>query len=176
MVVIQTRRVAIAFVLLAVFAVPSASSAAHIRVGIGAERGKIRGIKVSCFDRAGHRYVERMRPGACIVAGIKSHFVDGKGEVGNHFSVFPLEHIRWARWGRSPAEGTLGTNPGGKVHFRLFLSRRIKCGDGSFFYSRAVVFNTRTAEVSYLRLAICGEQSPSNRASGPLADFPLPPV
>jgi hypothetical protein len=170
------RRVAVAFVLLIALAVPPAASAAHFRIGIGAQRGKIRGIKVSCFDRAEHRFVERVRPGSCTVAGVKSHFVDGKGEMGHQFSVFPVDHIRWAKWGRSPAEGTLGTNPGGKVHFRLFLSRRIKCGDGSFFYSRAVVFNTRTAEISYLRLAICGEQTPSKRASGPLADFPLPPV
>jgi len=170
------KRLTVALVLLVALAMPPVASAANVRIGIGAERGKIGGIQVSCFDRADHRFVERERPGRCTIAGVKSHFVDGKGEVGHQFSVFPVERIRWAKWGRSPAEGTHGTNPAGKVHFRLFLSRRIKCGDGSFFYSRAVVFNTRTAEISYLRLAICGEQSPSKRASGPLANFPLPPV
>jgi hypothetical protein len=173
---LRSKGVGVAFVLVVALAMPLVASAAHVRIGIGAERGKIRGIRVSCFDRAEHRFVDRTRPGSCTVAGVKSHFVAGRGEVGRQFSVFPIEHIHWARWGRSPAEGRLGTNPGGKVHFRLFLSRRIKCGDGDFFYSRAVVFNTRTAETSYLRLAICGEQTPSKRASGPLADFPLPPV
>ena len=93
------------------------------------------------------------RPTKCEFAGYKS-------EHGKEIVRAPIEGIRWEHWGRASARGMEGvfTASGGKV--RLTPFRRIGCGDGRTFYSRAVLFNLRTEIWFLMRLPICGEPFP----------------
>lgn len=56
--------------------------------------------------------------------------------------------------------GHLGVNTRTGARVRVTVMRRIRCGDGRTFYSRAVILNPGTGHFFYLRLPICNDPTP----------------
>jgi hypothetical protein len=130
--------------------------------------------KVACLIKGTHRYVGRYElNGRCEIGGlVESSFSHYHGfwerlGLGGTFARFPIKGkpingSAWTEWGAPKSRG-IGKNTRNGHDMNLSLYRRIRCADGSTWYSKADVSDTQTAVVYYLRLPVCGDSVPGGR-------------
>jgi hypothetical protein len=139
---------AVALSLLAPIASSPAATTHPTRVPFGDPR--IPTTMMACYHRKTHRFTAEVHPGRCEVAGIAR---------GSGFSRFPIkgewERIEWNHWGSfHSATETINRRTGNEV--RVTVYRRVKCGDGSTWYSRANIFGLVGGFYAKIRLPVCG--------------------
>jgi hypothetical protein len=133
-------------------------------------------IRVACLTRGTNHYVGAVDPGNCEIGGVVEASYDqfhGKPEGlgrGGSFARFPITFtsidVPWEEWGGYFISG-LGTNRRNRHEMNLHLYRRVRCPDGSAWYSRADVTDANRFLVFYLRLPVCGYKVPPGKpASG----------
>jgi hypothetical protein len=85
---------------------------------------------------------------------------------GDSFARFPITFtstdVPWDKWGDYVIFG-LGTNRRNRHEMNLHLYRRVRCPDGSAWYSRADVTDANRALVFYIRLPVCGYKVPPRK-------------
>jgi hypothetical protein len=108
---------------------------------------------IACFDQGSRRFIDKTQPANCDVAGYE-------GEHGRNWVRIPVNGIRWTEWGVTDTPGSNGRDSRTGVELELFAYRRIRCGDGRTFYSRASTINLRSGDVFHLRLPICDDPAP----------------
>jgi hypothetical protein len=150
------RLVPFALVLSLALVLAGSSSATNYRHGFPIERPSIRQIEIACFHKGEHRYVDVKRPAGCEISG----YLGYKPSEGETFSVNPITGDGRSEWGRYSSQGSLGVNTRTGARVRVTVMRRIRCGDGRTFYSRAVILNPGTGHFFYLRLPICDDPTP----------------
>jgi hypothetical protein len=132
------------------------------------------GTKLACLKKGSLHYTGKVKPrGTCEIGGLVESsyaFYEGSPEGlgrGGSFARFPIEgpfseagareRITWLEWGSSFNLG-LGTNARNGHFVNLTLYRRVRCRDGSTWYSRADVTDSEIAVAFYLRLPVCGSR------------------
>jgi hypothetical protein len=129
-------------------------------------------IRVACLDKGTDHYVGAVDPGNCEIGGVVEASYDlfnGRPERlgrGGSFARFPItftfSDVLWNDWGDYFIFG-LGTNRRNRHEMNLHLYRRVRCPDGSAWYSRADVTDANRALVFYLRLPVCGYKVPARK-------------
>lgn len=126
------------------------------------------GIRIACFEPNSREYVGKVEPWHCEVAGQVNFaaFLVGKSTknlADGSFARFPVkggfERIEWnSEWGYHKAYGeeAVSGRTGSKV--KLIVYRRVRCTDGSTWYSRADVLNTDSGYDAIVQLPVCGER------------------
>ncbi len=108
---------------------------------------------IPCYDKKTGRWIAKRRPAKCDIAGYK-------GYHGQHSVSVAVSGIRWEDWGKFSSFGELGKDVRGQTPIRVIGYRRMKCGDGRVFYSSASVVNLRDGSFYWVRLPVCGSQTP----------------
>lgn len=138
---------------------------------VSGELSAIPSTKVACLIKGSHRYSGKSEPnGRCDIGGqVESSFdlFHGSWErlgKGGTFVRFPLKArpfngSAWTDWGARKSRGIAESLRNGD-HLNLSVYRRIRCADGSTWYSKADVSDTQTAVVYYMRLPVCGDSVP----------------
>lgn len=107
---------------------------------------------VACYHRKIHRFTAESHPGRCEVAGT----AEGEG-----FVRFPIEglweRMEWDHWGAFKSQGNEAVNQRTKRHVRVIAYRRVRCADGSIWYSLANVFSLEGNNNVVIRLPVCGD-------------------
>jgi hypothetical protein len=154
---------AASFALLAVLlsGIGARASAATV-IPVGAPR--MPRTQVACYDRKSHRYYPRVEPWHCVFAGRVIYVGNieieefpappGRGT----FATFPIEgeweRIEWwDRWGGSANTGSQAIDERNGDEVEVVVSRRVRCADGSLWYSMAEVIDE--ADVFGIRLPVC---------------------
>jgi hypothetical protein len=108
--------------------------------------------KFACYHRTIHRFTAEVDPGRCEVAGV----ADGRG-----FVRFPIEgeweRIGWSHWGDFKSLSNEAINSLTKGEVRIVAYRRVRCADGSTWYSLANVFSLVGSYNAVIRLPVCGD-------------------
>ena len=137
----------------AMWAPSTVPAATHERTGVFAQAGTIPATQIACLDRRTGRFIDKTNPGNCEVAGYE-------GAHGRKWVRTPVEGIVWEEWGSRKSRGIKGELPRTGAEMRLYVYRRIRCGDGRTFYSEANVIDLKTGHYFYVRLPICGDPKP----------------
>jgi hypothetical protein len=121
-------------------------------------------IRVACLNKGTDHYVGAADPGNCVIGGVVEasydlfHGMPERLGRGGSFARFPITFtsidVPWEGWGDYVIFG-LGTNRRNRHEMNLHLYRRVRCPDGSAWYSRADVTDANRALVFYLRLPVC---------------------
>jgi hypothetical protein len=121
---------------------------------------KVPGTKIACYHPAEQRFYAAIHPSRCDVAGSM-----GGGRQGEFVSI-QVAGIRWGHWGVGRTFGALGMDTSTGVRVRLIAWKRIRCDDGSTWYSAVLALNLMTGNVeAVLHPPICGEAN-LHRAGG----------
>lgn len=124
-------------------------------------------IKIACLTKDTHRYIGKIAPnGKCEIGGLieaSFNLFHGSPErlgKGGTFARFPIKGspvngTAWTDWGAYKGRGLARSIRDGHA-MNLSAYRRVKCADGSAWYSRADVTDADTSHVFYLRLPVCG--------------------
>lgn len=136
------------FLLLGLIASSPAASGHPTRVPVG--HPPIRGTMLACYHRKIHRFTAEIHPGRCEVAGI----AEGEG-----FVRFPIEgeweRIEWNHWGGFRSQGNEAVNRRTEREVRVIAYRRVRCPDGSTWYSLANMFSLVGSYNAVIRLPVC---------------------
>lgn len=160
----------------AIFAVCTPPQAGAATPRIPHAHSPIPTIRVACLKNGTNQYVGAVDPGNCEIGGVVEASYDlfhGSPErlgKGGSFARFPITFtsidVPWEGWGGYVIFG-LGTNRRNRHEMNLHLYRRVRCPDGSAWYSRADVTDANRALAFYLRLPVCGYKVPPRKlASG----------
>jgi hypothetical protein len=123
------------------------------RTGVPARAPRMPATMIVCLDGGSTKFVDETQPADCEVAGYE-------GERGHKWVRIPVNGIRWNEWGVGNTPSTGGKDPRNGAEVELFAYRRIRCGDGRTFYSRASTINLRSGRSTHLRLPICDDPAP----------------
>jgi hypothetical protein len=168
-------RIMLAVGLLAALIGSSASNAASGRTGLPIRHPSIAGTMVACFDKKEHDYVGKVEPWHCDFAG-RVEFAgvlqgkSTKNEGSGSFARVPVEgvfeRIEWENdWGNFKSYGDLAVNGRTGAEVTPVVWRRIRCPDGSTWYSKASILDTENGYDIVIRLPVCGEAEPVGAAS-----------
>lgn len=139
-----------AFLLLGLIASSPGASGHQTRVSVG--HPPIPGTKLACDHRKIHRFTAEIHPGRCEVAGI----AEGEG-----FVRFPIEgeweRIEWNHWGGFRSQGNEAVNRRTGREVRVIAYRRVRCPDGSTWYSLANMFSLEGSYNAVIRLPVCND-------------------
>jgi hypothetical protein len=125
----------------------------HTRTGVAAGAPRMPETMIACFGKRLDKYIDKTQPANCEFAGYE-------GQRGRKWMRISIDGIRWNEWGVGNTPGSNGMDPRGGAEFELFAYRRIRCGDGRTFYSRASAINLKSGDVFHLRLPICDDPTP----------------
>jgi hypothetical protein len=156
----------------AIFAICAPPQAGAATPRIPHAQSLIPTIRVACLSKGTNHYVGAVDPDSCEIGGVVEASYDlfhGKPERlgrGGSFARFPITFtstdVPWDEWGDYVIFG-LGTNRRNRHEMNLHLYRRVRCPDGSAWYSRADVTDANRALVFYLRLPVCGYKVPPRK-------------
>jgi hypothetical protein len=141
---------------------PTVAAAGRQRV-LGPAYPRTPGTQIACFDRKHHRYYSRVEPWHCVLAGRVAAVGNveiepfpappGKGT----FATFPIEgeweRIEWQQWGTDRAWGNSAVNARNGRSVDVYPSRRVRCADGSTWFSEAEIIVED--DVFVLPLPVC---------------------
>jgi hypothetical protein len=114
---------------------------------------EIPGTMIACFDKSSGRYVDKIHPAWCDIAGYAS-------ESGGRFAATSVKGIQWGGWGQFRSKGARGVNTRNGIRVRVWAYRRVNCGDGRTFYSSANVVNLENGAFYLIRLPVCDSPTP----------------
>jgi len=124
-----------------------------VRTGVAARAPRMPATMIACFDQGSKKFINETQPANCDIRGYE-------GEHGRKWARIPADGIRWNEWGVGNTPSTGGKDPRNGAEVELFAYRRIRCGDGRTFYSRASAINLRSGRSTHLRLPICDDPAP----------------
>ena len=127
---------------------------------------EIPGTKIACFDKKARRYFAKIEPWHCEFAGWleSAGYPGGRSDdnaaVGS-FVRIPVkgewERIEWSSgWGGGKAWSVEAVSVRSGDDLRLNAFRRVRCTDGSTWYSRIDIYNTHGGRTFLIRLPVCG--------------------
>jgi hypothetical protein len=144
----------------------ASTSASGPAIRVPRQHSAIPGTMIACFHRKIRRFIGKVEPWKCEIAGhIESagHGEEGPGghaEIGS-FARFPIkgywERIEWDEWGENKSSGEEAVNAHTGKQVRLTPSRRVRCADGSTWYSKISVFNIQNGYDFVVRLPVCND-------------------
>lgn len=153
--------------LLAVLGAPSAASAgAEGREAVlPRDHPQVPGTVIACFAGRTNRSTGKVRPRACEIAGRLEFagYLEGIATKNvDHGSLVRLpikgigDHIRWDdEWGTFKSRGNEAINARTGRRFAVTAYRRVRCPDGSVWYSRADVFDLNSSYLFVVQLPVC---------------------
>jgi hypothetical protein len=142
----------IAGAVVALYAPGTGDATKPVRSGVPASAEMMPATMISCFDKGSKKLINKTQPANCEVAGYE-------GDHGRKWVRISIDGIRWNEWGVGNTPGN-GMDPRNGAEIEVFAYRRIRCGDGRTFYSRASTINLRSGNSIHLRLPICGDSAP----------------
>src|ERR1700761_7329284 len=134
---------------LVVISVISASAEGR-PTGLPIRHPRVPQTMIACLDRKTGGFTGKVEPWHCEVAGIvefagRFEGKSTKNTAHGQFARFPIrgvwERIEWGdEWGTFKAYGSEAVNARSGKPVQLVAYRRVRCADGSTWYSRANVF------------------------------------
>jgi len=148
---------------------PGTAAASGHRSGFGIGHPLVRETMIACFDAKTHLSVAKIEPWHCDFAGHLEFAgrLEGrstKNVADGEFVRIPVrgewERIDWfGDWGNFETKGisALSARTGKEVTVTAY--RRIRCADGTTWYSWVSIFNTNGGYDSVVRRPICGDHT-----------------
>lgn len=130
--------------------ISSSPAATRDRTRVPVSHPTIPGTEIACYHRKIRRFTAEIHPGKCEVAGM----AEGEG-----FVRFPIEgeweRIEWNHWGGFRSQGNEAVNRRTGREVRIIAYRRVRCADGSTWYSLANMFSLVGSYNAVVRLPVC---------------------
>jgi hypothetical protein len=151
---------------------PGTAAANGHRSGFGIGHPLVRETMIACFDAKTHLSVAKIEPWDCDFAGHLEFAgrLEGrstKNVADGSFARFPVkgefDRIEWLSWGVFKTWGLQAVSARTGKPTKVHLYRRIRCPDGTTWYSRASVSNPATGYEFVVRLPICDEVATAGR-------------
>jgi hypothetical protein len=157
--------------MLAVLGAPSAASAGAEgrRAVLPRDHPQVPQTMIACFDGQTHRSTGKVRPRACEISGRLEFagYLEGiatKNVAHGSLVRLPIkgirDHIRWDdEWGAYKSRGNEAVNARTGRRFGVTVYRRVRCADGSVWYSRADVFDLNSSYLFVVQLPVCEDRA-----------------
>jgi hypothetical protein len=140
---------------------------------------RISGTRIACADNSARRYAPEARPRRCEFLGRLEFagFLVGeasKNVANGSVARIALEGgseggIEWPfGWGQGRAWGWLAKSARTGSTMGVHAFRRVRCSDGSTWYSRVDILNENNGYYFRLRVPVCGEAVSSMPVPSPL--------